>query len=160
MLLSLEDVITLRLSNSEFHRINIASISTRLRPVRSGVRISVGPGDFFFPLLQNVQSGSGAHPAYYLMGTRSFPGRVWIGGDVKVTTHIHLVPRSRMSGVLPLLPASAFMVWTGKHFTFYQPCMGSCIRLHRVQSEGDLRMWTVLVSSGERRRVKYCNRVA
>ena len=31
---------------------------------------------------------------------------------VKLTTHLHLVPSLGMSGVIPLLPLSAFMVWT------------------------------------------------
>jgi hypothetical protein len=30
---------------------------------------------------------------------------------VKLTTHLHLVPRSRMSGVIPPLPQYASMVW-------------------------------------------------
>jgi hypothetical protein len=44
-----------------------------------------------------VQTGSGAHPAYCPMGTAgSFPG-VKRGRGVTLTTHPHLVPRSRMS---------------------------------------------------------------
>jgi len=31
---------------------------------------------------------------------------------VKLTAHLHLVPRLRMSGAVPLLPLHAFMVWT------------------------------------------------
>jgi len=30
-----------------------------------------------------------------------------------MTSHLHPVPRLRMSGVIPLLPLCAFMVWTG-----------------------------------------------
>jgi hypothetical protein len=41
-------------------------------------------------LLHSFQIGSGAHPASYSVGTGgSFPG-------VKLTTHLQLVPRSRM----------------------------------------------------------------
>jgi len=41
--------------------------------------------------------------------------RGWWGGVVvvvvvKLTTHLHLVPRLRMGGVIPLLPINAFMV--------------------------------------------------
>jgi hypothetical protein len=44
-----------------------------------------------------VQNGSGAHPASYPMGTRgSFPGVKRPG--VKLTTHLHLVPRSKNEG--------------------------------------------------------------
>jgi len=30
---------------------------------------------------------------------------------VKVTTHLHLVPRSRICGAIPPLPQYAFMAW-------------------------------------------------
>jgi hypothetical protein len=30
------------------------------------------------------------------------------------TVHLHVVPRLRMSGAVPLLPLCAFMVWTGQ----------------------------------------------
>ena len=47
---------------------NIGSIPTRLRPGRFGVPIYIGAREF--SLLQNVQPGSGAHPASYSVGTR------------------------------------------------------------------------------------------
>jgi hypothetical protein len=57
------------------------------------VRFPVGAGKF--SLHYRVQNGSGAHPASYPMGTRgSFPGGKAAGG-VKLTTHLHLVPRSK-----------------------------------------------------------------
>jgi hypothetical protein len=34
----------------------------------------------------------------------------WVRG-VKLTTHLHLVPRSRMIGAIPPLPQYAFMAW-------------------------------------------------
>ena len=40
-----------------------------------------------------VQSGPGAHPAYYTMGTGSFPG-VKSGRSVTLTTHLYLKLRS------------------------------------------------------------------
>ena len=40
---------------------------------------------------------------------------------MKLTTHLHLVPRLRMSGAVPLLHLYAFMEWTRTHFAFY-PC--------------------------------------
>jgi hypothetical protein len=43
-------------------------------------------------VVYSLQTGSGAHPASYPMGTGGrFPRR-----GVKLTTHLHLVPRSRM----------------------------------------------------------------
>jgi hypothetical protein len=49
--------------------------------------------DFF--LLYKVQTGSGAHPASYPKVTGGdFPGKSSRG--VNLTTHLNLVPRSRM----------------------------------------------------------------
>jgi hypothetical protein len=46
-----------------------------------------------FSLHQRIQKGSGSLPASYPMGTRGFfPGGKAAGG-VKLTTHLHLVPR-------------------------------------------------------------------
>jgi len=42
----------------------------------------------------SVQSGPGAHPTSFTMGTRSFPGVMRLGA-VALTTHLHLVPRLR-----------------------------------------------------------------
>jgi len=36
-------------------------------------------------------------------------------GALKLTTHLQLVPRLRMSGAIPLFPLYAFMVWTAKN---------------------------------------------
>jgi hypothetical protein len=51
-----------------------------------GVRLPEEAGNF--SLRHHYQTGSGAHPASYPMGT---------GGErgVKLTTHLHLVPRSK-----------------------------------------------------------------
>ena len=37
---------------------------------------------------------------------------------MKLTAHLHPVPRLRMSWVIPQLPPYAFMARTGKNFTF------------------------------------------
>jgi hypothetical protein len=48
-----------------------------------------------FPLLDSIQTNSGAHPASYPMGTGySFPGGK-SGRDMKLPAHLLLVPRSR-----------------------------------------------------------------
>jgi hypothetical protein len=58
-----------------------------------------------------VQTGSGAHPASYPMGTgSSFPGGKTAGG-VKLTTHINLVQRLEMRGAIPPLPKYVIMAW-------------------------------------------------
>jgi hypothetical protein len=56
-----------------------------------------------------VQTGSGAHPASYTMGTGgSFPGDKARPG-VALTTHPYIVPRSRMSRRYTSPPPSAFV---------------------------------------------------
>jgi hypothetical protein len=44
---------------------------------------------------------------------------------VKVTIHVYLVQRLRMSGAIPLLPLYAFVAWTGKTLLF--ACLGGKI---------------------------------
>jgi hypothetical protein len=69
----------------------------------STVRFPAGDGNS--SLHHRVQTGSGAHPASYPMGARgSFLGS-------KLTTHLHLVPRSRMRGGISPLSQYAFMAW-------------------------------------------------
>ena len=57
--------------------------------------------------VQNVQTSSGTHPASYSMCTR-VPS---VG--VKLITHLHPVPRLRISGAEPLFPLYAFMAYAG-----------------------------------------------
>jgi hypothetical protein len=49
-----------------------------------------------FSVLHGVQIGSGTHPASYPMGTGRYSLRRKSGQDVKLTTHLHLMPKSRM----------------------------------------------------------------
>ena len=72
-----------------------------LRAGRSGDRIPVG-ARFSAP----VQTGPGAHPGSCTMGTVSFPG-VKSGRGVTLTPHPLLVPWSRKSTAIPLLPLRA-----------------------------------------------------
>jgi hypothetical protein len=55
-----------------------------------------------FYVLLSDQTGSGAHPA------------VQIGWSVKLTTQLHLVPRLRMRGAVPLLSLYVFRACRGK----------------------------------------------
>jgi hypothetical protein len=50
-----------------------------------------------------VQTGSGAHSALYAVGTS--------GGDMKLTTHLHLVTTLRVCGPIPPHPQYAFIAW-------------------------------------------------
>ena len=71
-----------------------------------------------------VQTGLGAHPTSCTLGTRSFPG-VKSGRGVTLTPHPLLVPWSRKSRAIPLLPlwvvrpVQSVSACTRVHFTFY-----------------------------------------
>jgi hypothetical protein len=73
----------------------------------SGLQCLAGAMMRFFSLRHHVQTCFGAHPASCAVGTRVFPQR-WSSRDVKLTTHLHLVPTLRMHGAVPLLPQYAF----------------------------------------------------
>ena len=64
----------------------LSRYSNSLRVGRSGDGIPVG-ARFSAP----VQTGPGAHPASYKMGTGSFPGVKW--PRVALTTHPNIEPR-------------------------------------------------------------------
>jgi hypothetical protein len=70
----------------------------------SRVRFLAGAGNF--SLHHRVQNGFGAHPALYPVGTRGF--FLW---GVKLTTHLHLVPRSKNEWIYTSTPQYAFMAW-------------------------------------------------
>jgi hypothetical protein len=59
----------------------------------AGIRFPARVNDF--SLLHIVEISSGAHPASYSMGTELF-SRKKISRALKLTAHLHLVPRSRM----------------------------------------------------------------
>ena len=63
-----------------------------------------------------VQTGPGAHPASYTMGTGSFAGvkRPWRGVDHPP----HLVSRLKKEYSLPLLPLWAFVAYSRVNFNF------------------------------------------
>lgn len=72
-----------------------------------GIRIPAGTG--VCSLLQNLRTGSVAHPTSYSLGTRSFFCRVKRTGSV---VDLQLAPRSRMCETRPLIPLYAFMART------------------------------------------------
>jgi len=75
-----------------------------------------------------VQTGLGAHPASYTMGTGSFPG-VKSGRVVTPTPHPLLVLQSRKSRTIHLLPIRAFAAY--KKGETYQDviCKQNCCHL-------------------------------
>jgi hypothetical protein len=83
-----------------------------------GVRSPARAKDF--PSSLCVQTGSGAHPASCTMGTGGpFPGGKSAAGAVTLTTHPHLVPRSRISRSYTSSPPSASMACSGTALLFF-----------------------------------------
>jgi hypothetical protein len=97
-------------------RRSVVGIVTRLWACRSGVRIPVGERDL--SLLQNVHTGSEAHPASNSVGTRIlYRGR---GQGVKLTTPLHLAPRLLMSeGTRISTPHVCFHCMNTRDSAFY-----------------------------------------
>jgi hypothetical protein len=74
-------------------------------------RGSIPDRDRKFSSHHRIQTGSGAHPASYPVGTGgSFSGGKAAGG-VKLTAHLRLVLRSRMRGAIP--PLLYMSLWPG-----------------------------------------------
>jgi len=78
---------------------NFVGIYTRLGAGRSGIRVQAEAGSF--NLLQTVHIVSEAHSTSYAMASR-------------LTTQLHLLPRLRMSGDIPLLLPYIPMALTGE----------------------------------------------
>jgi len=127
------------------------SIVTRVREGRSEIRI---PAEGKYVLLQNVQTGPGAHPAHS-MGTIAFilgvkrPGR-----DV---IHSQLAPRLIKRAAKPLLLLHAYGKWTLT--TSYWPVWPNSV-LHKEPAESVRNMgfsrcwnfiWYICVASEDRR---------
>jgi hypothetical protein len=74
----------------------------------SKFRFPAGAGNFF--LHHRIQNGSGAYPASYPMGTRGLFLRVKRLGR-KLTTHLHLVLRSKNEWSYIFTPQYAFIAW-------------------------------------------------
>ena len=84
-----------------------------------------------------VQTGPGAHPASCTMGTGSFPG-VKSGRSVTLTPHPLLVPWSRKSRAIPLLPlwvvrpVQSLSDCTRVHFTYLTFTLYILVWLHTL----------------------------
>jgi hypothetical protein len=89
-----------------------------------GLNASRGRRFFLSPNCQNWFWGP---PSLLFKGYQgSFPGVKW--QVLKLTTHLHPVPRLRMSRAIPLLPLYATMVWIGKNSLFKQIV---CIKIEK-----------------------------
>jgi hypothetical protein len=77
-----------------------------------GSRVRFPAGARNFSLHHRLQNGSGPPPLQ--PPTQCVTGALSVGESgwgVKLTTHLHLVPKSRMSGAIPPLPQLVFMMW-------------------------------------------------
>lgn len=93
----------------------VGGVVTWLQPFWSGVRIS--KRSRVSSLLQNVQTLFGPNLLTVQLVPEFFPvGKS--GRGVKLPTHLRILPRLRMSGIVPLLPLYACMVWT-RHLYLY-----------------------------------------
>jgi hypothetical protein len=96
-----------------------------------------------------VQTGPGAHPASYTMGTGSFPGVKRPGRGVN-----HLTPSSaevKESRAIPVLPFWAFVACSRVNFTFTFYCIArtsvfSYVTLCTVKNDPRLSVCTICAS--------------
>ena len=65
--------------------------------------------------LQNIQTGSAAHPTTYSMGTGGILPKHKVVGAMKLTTCLHLVPRLGINGVTHLLRHMSSLCVHGQH---------------------------------------------
>jgi hypothetical protein len=68
-----------------------------------------GLGIFLFTTALRTALGPTQPPIQWVQGALSLGGKAT--GGMKLTTHLHLVPKSRMRGAIPPLPQYAFMEW-------------------------------------------------
>ena len=83
------------------HRLVDILIRPKLLAGRTGVHISVGASSF--PVPKNAHTGPGDHPDSYSVGIGILPRGVNLLA-VQLPTHIHLLPKLKMSGAMHLLP--------------------------------------------------------
>jgi hypothetical protein len=80
---------------------SIVCVVTRLRQGRSGVRNSVAERNF--SLLQPLETDSAVPQSFLLNGNLDSLPRS-SGRCVELSIHLHLLPRLRISGAIPLSP--------------------------------------------------------
>jgi hypothetical protein len=79
-----------------------------------GIRVRFTAGETDFSFSHSAETGSGAHPVSHPLSTvGSFLG-VKVGGGVKLTTRLHLMPRLRMREAVPSFSTSLHAVLINK----------------------------------------------
>jgi hypothetical protein len=90
---------------------------------------------------QKVQTGSGAQLANNSVGT-GIISRGQSGRGMKLSIHLHLEPRLRMSGAIPLLSLYAFMEGIGKTLTLFNSLKGTATTDRKKRNKClSLKMW-------------------
>jgi hypothetical protein len=85
---------------------SLVAIATSYGLDDSGVRIPGEARDFLFS--KTVQTVYEAHPVSQTVGSGVIcRGRIGLG--VRLTTHLHLVPRLRMTAIIPPFPLHSFL---------------------------------------------------
>jgi hypothetical protein len=91
---------------------SLLSTAGSLRAGRSGV------GATDRSLYRNVQTVSGAHLASYPVSTGVL-SRKYSGQGMKLTSHLHLVPKLIMSAAVSVLPLYSFVAWGRKNLPLF-----------------------------------------
>jgi hypothetical protein len=91
-----------------------------------------GLGIFLFTTVSRKALGPTQPPIQWVPGALS--------RGVKLTTHLHLVPRSRMRGAIPPLPLYVFMAWyLVKHRDSFTFISFNMLQLYNCNPPNDLR---------------------
>jgi hypothetical protein len=103
-------------------RDHVRGTATTPHAAPTGIHILEGERDYY--LLQNFQTGFGVRPLSYAVVTGVLSHGIKAARDVTFTTYIHLMPRLRKSGAIPLFPLHTLIAWTGTsshYLTFTAP---------------------------------------
>jgi hypothetical protein len=79
--------------------------STRLQAGWLGIWVLARAGNFLFTTTSTLALGPTQPPIQWV------PEALSLGQVMKLTTHLHLAPRSRICGAIPPLPQYAFIAW-------------------------------------------------
>jgi hypothetical protein len=110
------------------------SLVTRLQDGRYGFRIPEGQVIWVFTF--GIQIGSGGPTQPWIQWTSGFIPGGQSCQDVILTTHLHVVPRLRMSGGIPLLPYTFSWCGQGK-LNFLRKIIAICVEIRMKNMKTD-----------------------
>jgi hypothetical protein len=94
---------------------------------------------------KTIHSVSGAHPTSYSLGSGVLSWG-YNGWGMKLTTHLHLMVRFRMSGAIPLLCLYTLVMWTGTTLPFRRLDWESVLRTRSMCSSSVNRLQVRIVT--------------